>query len=101
MPCMIIKYWNIFFLKGTIFFRLYCSSTIAHPAPDGFEKAYPPKIHNIVEEIAKLTLIEVADLNECLKVEWIFMVLGLTCKIEMSFLYQFQCDKYKTIRVFI
>ncbi|KAG8181686.1 hypothetical protein JTE90_019224 [Oedothorax gibbosus] len=47
--------------------RFYCSSAIAHPMPDGCEKAYPPKIHNIVEEIAKLTLIEVADLNECLK----------------------------------
>ncbi|XP_035219285.1 39S ribosomal protein L12, mitochondrial-like [Stegodyphus dumicola] len=48
--------------------RLYCSSSaISHPTPDGCEKVYSDKIKNIVEEIAKLTLIEVADLNECLK----------------------------------
>uniref|UniRef100_A0A2L2YFS2 39S ribosomal protein L12, mitochondrial n=1 Tax=Parasteatoda tepidariorum TaxID=114398 RepID=A0A2L2YFS2_PARTP len=47
--------------------RHYCAATISHPTPDGCEKDYAPKIKNIVEEIAKLTLIEVADLNECLK----------------------------------
>ncbi|CAL1267473.1 unnamed protein product [Larinioides sclopetarius] len=47
--------------------RFYCSSAISHPTPDGCEKSYSPKVVNIVEDIAKLTLIEVADLNECLK----------------------------------
>ncbi|XP_055937818.1 39S ribosomal protein L12, mitochondrial-like [Argiope bruennichi] len=47
--------------------RLYCSSAISHPTPDGSEKSYSPKVLSIVEEIAKLPLIEVANLNECLK----------------------------------
>ena len=32
------------------------------------EKAYAPKISAIVDEISKLNLLEVADLNELLKV---------------------------------
>ncbi|GFQ73402.1 39S ribosomal protein L12, mitochondrial [Trichonephila clavata] len=48
--------------------RLYCSSgAISHPTPDNFEKVYSPKIQSIVEDIKNLTLIEVSDLNECLK----------------------------------
>ncbi|KAK3090789.1 hypothetical protein FSP39_014631 [Pinctada imbricata] len=31
------------------------------------DKEYSPKIHNIVDEISKLTLVEVCDLNELLK----------------------------------
>lgn len=42
-------------------------SALAQPAPANDSKQYPPKITNIVEEISKLTLIEVADLNELLK----------------------------------
>lgn len=42
-------------------------SALAQPAPAGESKQYPPKITNIVDEISKLTLIEVADLNELLK----------------------------------
>lgn len=48
--------------------RTYCSSeALSTPAPDGSEKIYPPKIMQIVEQISKLTLIEVADLNECVQ----------------------------------
>lgn len=41
-------------------------SAIAQPQPVE-SKQYPEKITNIVTEISKLTLIEVADLNELLK----------------------------------
>lgn len=44
------------------------SSTLSAPQPDDAVKEYPEKITNIVDEISKLTLIEVADLNELLKV---------------------------------
>ncbi|XP_003744073.1 39S ribosomal protein L12, mitochondrial [Galendromus occidentalis] len=44
-----------------------CMSAIPQPAPDNSNKQYPEKISNIVSEISKLTLIEVADLNELLK----------------------------------
>lgn len=42
-------------------------SAIPQPAPDAASKQYPEKISNIVSEISKLTLVEVADLNELLK----------------------------------
>ncbi|CAD5126108.1 DgyrCDS14280 [Dimorphilus gyrociliatus] len=42
-------------------------STLSAPHIDGTEKKFPEKIHNIVNEISNLTLIEVADLNELLK----------------------------------
>ncbi|CAH3143560.1 unnamed protein product [Porites lobata] len=42
-------------------------STLAQPRPDDAVKEYPDKIKSIVDEISKLTLIEVADLNELLK----------------------------------
>ncbi|GIX94450.1 hypothetical protein CEXT_24951 [Caerostris extrusa] len=46
----------------------YCSTAaISHPTSDDSVKVYSSKITSIVEDIAKLTLIEVADLNECLK----------------------------------
>lgn len=38
------------------------------PAADGEVKSYAPHISGIVDQISKLTLMEVADLNECLKV---------------------------------
>lgn len=38
------------------------------PAADGQEKVYSSKIAKIVEEIANMTLLEVADLNEALRV---------------------------------
>jgi len=44
------------------------NSTLAAPQPDDAVKEYPEKLKNIVDEISKLTLVEVADLNELLKV---------------------------------
>ncbi|PFX30118.1 39S ribosomal protein L12, mitochondrial [Stylophora pistillata] len=43
------------------------NSTLSAPSPDESPKEYSEKITNIVDEISKLTLIEVADLNELLK----------------------------------
>ena len=37
------------------------------PTPDNAPKMYPLKIEKIVDEIAGLTLVEVADLSELLK----------------------------------
>ena len=48
-------------------------STLAQPRPDDAVKEYPDKIKSIVDEISKLTLIEVADLNELLKVMIIYV----------------------------
>ena len=42
--------------------------TLAAPSPDGQPKEYPQKIVNLVDNISQLTLLEVADLNELLKV---------------------------------
>ena len=53
---------------------LFCrhSSTQAIPEPqvEGQDKVFPPKLHSIVDDIGKLTLTEVADLNELLKVKY-------------------------------
>ncbi|XP_034075698.1 39S ribosomal protein L12, mitochondrial [Gymnodraco acuticeps] len=43
------------------------SETIASPLLDGAPKQYPPKIQQLVNDIATLTLLEVSDLNELLK----------------------------------
>ncbi|KAF3846260.1 hypothetical protein F7725_003338 [Dissostichus mawsoni] len=43
------------------------SETIASPPLDGAPKQYPPKIQQLVNDIATLTLLEVSDLNELLK----------------------------------
>ncbi|XP_072298282.1 large ribosomal subunit protein bL12m [Eucyclogobius newberryi] len=40
---------------------------IATPAPDGAPRQYSPKIQQLVNDIASLTLLEVSDLNELLK----------------------------------
>ncbi|XP_075072919.1 large ribosomal subunit protein bL12m [Mixophyes fleayi] len=40
---------------------------LATPAFDNGHKEYPPKIHQLVDQIASLTLLEVSDLNELLK----------------------------------
>ncbi len=45
------------------------SDAIATPAFDGMPKQYPPKIQQLVNDIANLTLLEVSDLNELLKVQ--------------------------------
>ncbi|KAJ0057900.1 hypothetical protein NL108_003048, partial [Boleophthalmus pectinirostris] len=41
--------------------------TIATPPLDGAAKQYSPKIQQLVNDIASLTLLEVSDLNELLK----------------------------------
>lgn len=46
--------------------RFYCTEVLAHPTPSNMEKQYPQKIVKIAEEITKLTLIEVNDLNSLL-----------------------------------
>ncbi|RVE69611.1 hypothetical protein OJAV_G00079640 [Oryzias javanicus] len=43
------------------------SETIATPPLDGAPKQYSPKIQQLVNDIASLTLLEVSDLNELLK----------------------------------
>lgn len=45
-----------------------CYSTEPLPLPNEPLKTYSPKIQKIVDDISGLTLIEVADLNELLKV---------------------------------
>lgn len=44
------------------------SDAIAAPPLDGAPKQYSPKIQQLVNDIASLTLLEVSDLNELLKV---------------------------------
>lgn len=44
------------------------SEAIATPPLDGAPKQYSPKIQQLVNDIASLTLLEVSDLNELLKV---------------------------------
>ncbi|XP_064651135.1 large ribosomal subunit protein bL12m-like [Lineus longissimus] len=45
-----------------------CSTdALLSPSHEGMEKNYPEKIHQIVGDISKLTLLEVSDLNELLK----------------------------------
>ena len=41
---------------------------IKPPGASSDDKEYPPKIQKIVSEISNLTLIEVSELNELLKV---------------------------------
>lgn len=49
---------------------MYCAAQapLEVPLPDGTPKTYPKHITDIVDQISKLTLMEVADLNSCLKV---------------------------------
>lgn len=44
------------------------ASILGPPPPSGAQRQYPEKIQKIVNEISKLTLIEVSELNELLKV---------------------------------
>ena len=48
----------------------YCTTAEAIPPPqaEGQPKEYSPKIKKMVDDIAALTLLEVADLNQLLKV---------------------------------
>ncbi|XP_056405728.1 39S ribosomal protein L12, mitochondrial [Hyla sarda] len=43
------------------------SDPLPSPALDSAPKVYPPKIQQLVDQIASLTLLEVCDLNELLK----------------------------------
>lgn len=45
------------------------SDAIATPSLDGAPKQYSPKIQQLVHDIASLTLLEVSDLNDLLKVK--------------------------------
>ncbi|XP_068223473.1 uncharacterized protein mRpL12 [Palaemon carinicauda] len=48
--------------------RFYSAeAALSTPTPDGAPKVYPEKIQSIVSEITKLTVLEVADLNDLLK----------------------------------
>ena len=55
-------------LYSSVPFRLYTSDVIPPPTLEGEAKKYTPKIEKLVTEISQLTLVEVADLNELLKV---------------------------------
>merc|ERR1711860_338631 len=45
----------------------YSTEAIQEPQVEGQVKVFTPKLHAIVDDISKLTLTEVADLNELLK----------------------------------
>ncbi|KAF6032619.1 MRPL12 [Bugula neritina] len=47
--------------------RLCSTQALEVPTADGLEKTYPAHINDIVDRISQLTLMEVADLNSCLK----------------------------------
>uniref|UniRef100_A0A0P4WYX2 Ribosomal protein L7/L12 C-terminal domain-containing protein n=1 Tax=Scylla olivacea TaxID=85551 RepID=A0A0P4WYX2_SCYOL len=47
--------------------RWRSAEALSVPVAEGMPKVYPEKIQNIVSDISKLTLIEVADLNELLR----------------------------------
>ncbi|XP_070580622.1 large ribosomal subunit protein bL12m-like [Ptychodera flava] len=47
--------------------RYYNSEPLPMPAADGEAKEYSPKIKNLVDEISKLTISEITDLNDLLK----------------------------------
>ncbi|ETE70357.1 39S ribosomal protein L12, mitochondrial [Ophiophagus hannah] len=44
-----------------------CSEVLASPHMDDAPKEYSPKIQQLVQDIANLTLLEISDLNELLK----------------------------------
>ncbi|XP_034243371.1 39S ribosomal protein L12, mitochondrial [Thrips palmi] len=52
---------------GNVAVRHLSAEAMPAPTPDNAHKTYPLKIEKIVNEIAGLTLIEVADLSELLK----------------------------------
>ena len=47
----------------------YSTAPLPHPTPEGAPKNFSPKIVEMVEEISKMTILEVADLNELLKIK--------------------------------
>ncbi|KAM7292913.1 hypothetical protein ISCGN_026048 [Ixodes scapularis] len=45
----------------------YSTEALAQPSPHAEDRSYPEKISRIVDDISRLTLMEVADLNDLLK----------------------------------
>lgn len=43
------------------------AAELSTPPSDGQQKVYPEHVENIVSQISQMTLLEVAELNECLK----------------------------------
>lgn len=43
------------------------AAPVASPTPDGHDKVYPEHVEKLVQQISQMTLLEVAELNECLK----------------------------------
>ena len=80
-------------LRSTILSSSHMS-TEAMPLPNAdssAKKIYPEKISTIVEQIAKLNLLEVADLNELLKVSLKLNFLsGIQTKKSLSLCQSFQ-----------
>lgn len=70
--CVSLQRWRI--RTRSNYFGAF-NSTLSAPQPDDSVKEYPEKIINIVDEISKLTLVEVADLNELLKVNHFIFLL--------------------------
>ncbi|XP_077979991.1 large ribosomal subunit protein bL12m-like [Glandiceps talaboti] len=48
--------------------RCYSSEVLPSPVADGEVKEYPAKIQSLVDDISRLTLSEISDLNQLLKV---------------------------------
>ena len=57
--------------------RTLSSSAIPAPSFEGEDKKYPEKIHKLVDDISQLTLLEIADLNDLLKVSYLKCFLGM------------------------
>ena len=43
------------------------AATLSTPLADGQDKVYPEHVERLVQQISRMTLLEVAELNECLK----------------------------------
>ena len=60
--------------RWTVTQRRYSTAeALATPQAEGEQKVYDLKIQKLVEDIGSLTLLEVADLNELLKVRSLFI----------------------------
>ena len=69
--------------------RLMSSDPMPLPSEDlNQAKKYTPKVTQIVDQIEKLTLLEVADLNELLKVKRQFLIVSF-CVFKLHFFFFF------------
>lgn len=81
---MYFRYWqrNVSFQSLSLLSfsprRFNTTEAIPPAALEGEEKQYAPKIQQLVKDISQLTLLEVADLNELLKVFTRFLVLFIS-----------------------